>query len=266
VGKGNRYERLIEAVFLSHFRQGACEFEFDREEIVGAARRLGVRLPKNLGDVLYSFRYRVGLPESIRSKAPPGTEWVIEAAGRGRYRFRASTATARFAPNAQLAETKVPDATPGMIAKYALSDEQSLLASMRYNRLVDIFTRVTCYSLQNHLRTFVQGIGQVETDEIYVGVDRCGVHYVIQVQAKAGRDVLSAVQVQQDLALCRERFPGLVPRAVGAQLCGREVVAMFEFEADETGIRIREEKHYRLVPPNDLSAEDLARYRKVLEA
>jgi hypothetical protein len=46
---------------------------------------------------------------------------------------------------------KVPDATPGVIAKYALSDEQALLAKLRYNRLVDLFTAITCYSLQSHL-------------------------------------------------------------------------------------------------------------------
>ena len=50
---------------------------------------------------------------------------------------------------------KIPDATPGIVQKYALADEQALLAKLRYNRLLDIFTGVTCYSLQNHkLRGF----------------------------------------------------------------------------------------------------------------
>lgn len=83
-----------------------------------------------------------------------------------------------------MAETKVPDAPPGVIAMYSLNDEQALLAKLRYNRLVDIFTRVTCYSLQNHLRTAVPKLGQVETDEIYIGVDRRGAHYIFPVQAK----------------------------------------------------------------------------------
>jgi len=77
-----------------------------------------------------------------------------------------------LAPNPNLAETKVPDATPGIVAKYAFNDEQALLARLRYNRLVDIFTGVTCYSLQSHLRTTVPSMGQVETDEIYVGLDK----------------------------------------------------------------------------------------------
>lgn len=83
-----------------------------------------------------------------------------------------------------------------MIVKYALSDEQALLARRRYNRLVDIFTGVTCYSLQSHLRTSIPSLGQVETDEVYVGVDRQGAHYVVPVQAKSGKDRMSVVQIE----------------------------------------------------------------------
>jgi len=129
----------------------------------------------NLGDVIYSFRYRAELPSSVRDRAPAGLEWSIEPAGRSRYRFVA-TAQRRIVPNQLLAETKIPDATPGIIASYALSDEQALLAKIRYSRLIDVFTGVTCYSLQSHLRTAVRGLGQVETDEVYVGIDRRGAH------------------------------------------------------------------------------------------
>jgi len=58
-----------------------------------------------------------------------------------------------------MAETKVPDATPGVISMYALNDEQALLAKLRYNRLVDIFTQVACYPLQSHLHTSVPSSG-----------------------------------------------------------------------------------------------------------
>ncbi len=67
---------------------------------------------------------------------------------------------------------KIPDATPEIVSAYALSDEQALLAKVRYNRLLDIFLGVATYSLQNHLRTTVTGLGQAEIDEIYVAIDR----------------------------------------------------------------------------------------------
>jgi hypothetical protein len=164
-------------------------------------------------------------------------------------------------PNENLAITKIPDATPGVIAKYALTDEQALLAKLRYNRLVDIFSGVTCYSLQNHLRTTVPHMGQVETDELYVGVDKKGSHYVFPVQGKGGRDKLNIVQIEQDLALCVHKFASLICRPLAAQFMQDDVIAMFEFEEREKGLGISSEKHYKLVPPEEVTEADLETYR-----
>jgi len=256
----NRYTSIIERIFHSKYRAGIKQVTFQREDIVQAAEELKIKLPKNLGDVVYSFRYRVELPESIRSKAGKGQMWVIRPAGRAKYRFDL-VPDKPLIPNSSLAVTKVPDSTPGIIAKYALSDEQALLAKVRYNRLVDIFTGVTCYSLQNHLRTTVPNMGQVETDELYVGVDKKGIHYVFPVQAKGGKDKLSIVQIEQDVAVCRTKFKSLICRALAAQFMQEDVIAMFEFEEGDDGLSITSEKHYKLVPPEEVTETDLATYQ-----
>ncbi len=261
MGEPNRYSRIIEEIFRSYFKPGASEVPFQREDLVRVAKRLRVKMPKNLGDVIYSFRYRTLLPESIRAKAPEGKEWIIRPAGPAKYCFVA-IAQAIIQPNKMMAETKVPDATPGVIAMYALSDEQALLAKLRYNRLVDIFTGVTCYSLQNHLRTTVPKLGQIETDEVYVGVDKKGVHYVFPVQAKGGNDRLSVVQVEQDMAMCANKFQHLICRPVGAQFVEDDLIALFEFEQGNAGITIVSEKHYRLVPGEEVTEADLMSYRE----
>ena len=77
-----------------------------------------IDLPKNLGDIVYTFRYRGQLPESVRAKAPQDREWIIRPARRGGDRFVAS-ATTLIVPSEILAETKVPDVTPGIIGMYA---------------------------------------------------------------------------------------------------------------------------------------------------
>jgi hypothetical protein len=169
----NLYSKIIEAIFLDHYRPGASEVAFARSDLVEVAEKLGVSLPKNVGDVIYSFRYRTALPPSVASTAPPGHEWLIRPAGRARYKFALAAGTEIIA-SAMLAETKILDATPGVISQYALDDEQALLAKLRYNRLIDIFTGIACYSLQSHLRTFVKQVGQVETDEIYIRTKRSG--------------------------------------------------------------------------------------------
>ena len=162
-----------------------------------------------------------------------------------------------------MAETKVPDATPGVIAKYALSDEQSLLAKVRYNRLIDIYTGVACYSLQSHLRTSVKSLGQsqIEIDEVYIGVDKRGAHFVFPVQAKGGTDKLSIVQIEQDYAMCAAKFPLLVCRPIAVQFMAGDLIAMFEFEAGDADLVLASERHYRLVPWRELSDEDLTLYR-----
>ncbi len=259
--KQNRYSQIIEEIFFAHYREGADRVEFKREDLTRVAANLGIQLPKNLGDLIYSFRYRASLPERIKAKAPKGKEWVISPAGRAEYAFVAKTTTS-IAPSLLLAETKIPDATPGIIAKYALNDEQALLAKVRYNRLIDIFTGVACYSLQSHLRTTVPKMGQVETDEIYIGIDKRGVHYVFPIQAKGGKDKLGIIQIEQDMALCLAKFPSLVCRAIAAQFMGDGAIALFEFERTESGIAISSEKHYRLVPPDQMTAAELETYQK----
>ncbi|MFO7956684.1 MAG: endonuclease [Candidatus Brocadiia bacterium] len=256
-----RYARIIEDIFHSNYSKGQRTVEFSRSDIVESAENLGITLPKNLGDVIYTFRYRSALPASIRKTEPESESWVITLRGRGTYAFELKSVT-RFVPDETLVKTKVPDATPGVVARYALSDEQALLARLRYNRLIDIFTGVTCYSIQNHLRTTVTGIGQVETDEIYIGVDKSGAHYVLPVQAKGGKDEIGVVQVEQDMALCEERFPGLICRPIGAQFMQDDVIALFEFDfEDDQGVVKLEERHYRLVPQEELTEAELRKYR-----
>jgi hypothetical protein len=257
----NRYQALIEYLFFQRYKPASKLIAFSREELIEAAEHLDIKMPKNPGDVIYSFRYRNPLPESILKTQKPGKEWVIEGAGRARYEFRL-VAVNRIAPNPSLVTIKIPDATPELIAANALSDEQALLARVRYNRLIDIFLGITAYSLQNHLRTTVKGLGQIEIDEIYAGIDRHGCQYIIPVQAKGGSDQLATVQAKQDIACCAEKFPGLICRAISAQFMDDSLIAIFELCLDKDDIvRVVDERHYKLVPSNDIGDQDRADYR-----
>ncbi len=249
--KANRYAQMIERVFLDNYKEGSHSVAFTREQLSAVAGNLRIALPKNLGDTLYAFRYRVGLPQAILDRQPDGLEWAIFPNGPSKYRF-AAVPFATIAPTQGLAVTKIPDATPGLIEKYRLNDEQALLAKLRYNRLLDIYTGVTSYSLQNHLRTAIAE-GQLETDEVYVGVDRRGAHYVFPIQAKGGSDHLSVVQIWQDFKMCAKKFSGLIARPIAAQFLPGDVIALFCFEWDGgDGITIAPgaERHYKLVAPD----------------
>ena len=224
-----------------------------------AASELGIRLPKNLGDVIYSIRYRTPMPDSILKIQPRGMEWIIEGAGRSKYVFKLVRIN-RIVPNQELVAVKIPDSTPEIVNAYALSDEQALLAVLRYNRLIDIFLGLAAYSLQNHLRTTVSSIGQVEIDEIYVAVDRHGRQFVLPVQAKGGSDQLSVVQTKQDIACCAEKYPNLICRAISAQFMEDDLIALFELMVVNDEVKVVEERHYRLAPFDQIDESDLRSY------
>jgi hypothetical protein len=262
--KKNVYQQIIEKIFLSRYRPKLRSFDFERGEIAAAAGDLGLATPKNLGDLVYSFRYRAEFPESIRERTPPGEDWIILPIGPARYRFTL-TNQASILPSLNMAKTKIPDATPGVVTKYKLSDEQALLARLRYNRLIDVFLRLACYSLQNHMRTQIPDIGQIETDEIYVGIERRGAHYIIPVQAKAGKDRVSIVQVVQDFAFCKHRFPSLVCVPVAAQFLSDNEIALFSFEETASVPAVVNERHYQLVRPAQVTETDLKLYRSRLD-
>ena len=257
--KKNRYNAIIEKLFFNHYDGLKTSFEFVRPEIKTVADELKIDLPDNIGDVIYTFRFRAPLPLSILETQTEEKEWVIELAGRARYRFKLVKIN-RIVPREDLIKIDIPDATPELIRAYSLDDEQALLAIVRYNRLIDTFLGLTTYSLQNHLRTTVKGTGQIEIDELYVGIDKRGCHYVIPVQAKGGKDQIGIVQVAQDIKFVDQKFPGMRCRAIAAQFMNEGVIALFELTLQDGEMRVVDEKHYRLVPAASLDQNAIKNY------
>jgi len=260
-GSPNRYAAIIETIFKAGFEPGSMALEFERSDIAVFAQKLGLELPKNLGDLIYTFRYRSPLPPSVLATAPSGQTWIIRSAGRSKYRF-ALVDDRRLAPNPHLAVTRVPDATPGMIAKYAFNDEQALLARVRYNRLIDIFP---CHCLllpakppPNHRQGNCSGR------------DRRGLRWLGSTRralrrSGAGQGRQRRAQPSPDVHRHRavgSQVPQLMCRPVGAQFIRDELIALFEFAREDDGIRIISEKHYQLAAPEAVSDQDLALYQR----
>ena len=127
--------------------------------------------------------------------------------------------------------------------------------------MIDIFLGITTFSLQNHLRTTVKLIGQIEIDELYVGLDKFGAHYMIPVQAKGGSDQISIVQTMQDIAWCEGRFPHLRCRPISVQFVSSDQIAIFELTVEDDEVKVIDERHYRLVPSRELDKVEISTYR-----
>lgn len=269
--KQSTYKSIILDIFKSHFKtdrvfQGIIEpgeeFVFNRSEIVASAKRLKLKVPKNLGDLIYTFRYRSRLPQAILDTQPKGYGWMILGAGDGRYRFRLGKIV-NIVPDINKSLCKIPDNTPEIISKYSLNDEQAVLARIRHNRLIDIFLGVAAFPLQSHLRTKIENYGQIEIDELYVAIDSFGVHYIIPVQAKTITDTIGAIQAIQDTIFCNthELFRLCITRPVAAQSIDAKTIALFELNYDGNDVSIVQEQHYNLVDASEITERDMTSYR-----
>jgi hypothetical protein len=103
----NRYLALVERIFFARYHKGARELPFVRAELEQAAADLGIPLPKNPGNVLYAQRFRSAMPERVLATQPTGHEWIIELAGRAKYKF-SLTKKNRIVPNPSLLNIGIP--------------------------------------------------------------------------------------------------------------------------------------------------------------
>lgn len=74
------YARIVQRVFMAHYEEGAEEVLFYRDEIQTTSQEMGLQAPRNLGDVIYTFRFRRQLPPSIQSTAPRDKSWIVQLA------------------------------------------------------------------------------------------------------------------------------------------------------------------------------------------
>ena len=246
----SRAARIIEAIFHHYFSPGDTWVEFERQDIIDAADAVGLGRPGNLGGVIYRMRYDEMMPESVAELAPPGLEWVIRGRGSARYAFSV-VEQAWFVPTPGVRAVEIPDGTPGLVERHRLDDEQALLSRIRHNSLVTLATGLAVHSLQTHVRSSVRNYGQVELDELYVGLAGNGEEWVLPVEAKAGAGNVSLIQVEQGSDFCAEKFPYLPRIPLGAQLVSDDIV-IFVFEPIGPGapagtpVQLAREDRYRL--------------------
>jgi hypothetical protein len=240
------YDRIITNLFSSKYKEGSSEIDFTKDELVAVARKLKITL-RNAPDVVYTYRSRSNLPQSILDKG----NWIIKPKGKGRFSFLKSKRKPFVDIQEGLLAIEIPNALPEIVEKHASEDEQALLSSIRYNRLVDIFTEITCFHLQSHIRTTIDGEGQIEVDDLYVGIDSEGTEYILPLEAKSpdDRDKLGWVQVSNMVKFANQNFPKLKCRPIAAKPAGHDKIYLIEFDnnLNSEKVSIVQVKSYKLI-------------------
>jgi hypothetical protein len=253
-------DAVMTKVFQKHFVRGSSQVPFTMDEIREAIAEVQKRSPsykeKNVADVRYAYTSgRQQLPVTIDKLGP----WMIEGRGKGLYAFVKLLDSPVVKIQSDLVTIRLPDATPEIVLQYAGGDEQGVLAKLRYNRLLDIFLGITCYHLQGHWRTTVGKKGQIEMDDLYVGLNTEGQQFVIPIEAKSANDHLAKTQIVQLVNFAIERYPKLILRPVGIQEMKDDSLVLVEFTAGAhpDKIKIKHIRRYSLVPFDDVPLEEL---------
>ena len=212
------YDQVILRVFerLHAGHEDTDRLPFAKSDVERAISDLGLSI-KNVPDIVYTYRAgRSLLPQAIRAHG----NWAIEGAGKGKYAFARLTRSPYVDIPTDVETIRILDATPQIVLKYQSTDEQGFLARIRYNRLIDTFTALTTYHIQGHFRTTVSNVGQVEIDDLYIGIDADGHGFVLPVEAKgeSPKDRLGVVQITQTVQFARQYFPDLTVRPIGVKI------------------------------------------------
>ena len=246
--KPNAYDCVLVAVFSKHWRKGSKEVHFTKDDLIDEAAHNGLRV-KNIADILYTYRSRRPLPPELQRLG----NWVIAAKGAGKYAFQSVTGNSTIEIPSHLKIYPIPYAVPEIVAANLANDEQGLLTLVRYNRLLDVFTGLACFHLQSHVRTQVKGHGQIEVDELYVGVDKDGRGFVLPVEAKDAGELLGVDKVVSLTLFARAKYPRLICRPIAVMREADHQITCIEFEpvSDLSKVSILEIRRYQLVQEMD---------------
>ncbi|NPV70792.1 MAG: hypothetical protein HPY55_09130 [Firmicutes bacterium] len=232
-----RYDEIMVDVFFKHYRPGLSYLRFTKDELAEASEKRGYTI-RNVPDIIYTYRVRRLLPEKIVALG----HWAIEPCGRGQYAFRLLRNPPRFEIRfGDYEPVAILNAIPEVVEGLLRRDEQSLLTRVLYNRLVDIFTGLTCYHIENHYRSFVKDSGEVEVDAIYVGIDRKGTLHILPIEAKSQQDseMIGRVQVSHMAKLARQDFSSMRRRVLAIKDLPDGTIAVVEFNDEDDPDEIR---------------------------
>ena len=71
---------------------------------------------------------------------------------------------------------------------------------------------------------------------------------------------MGITQIEQDIELCKQKYPELICRAIACQFITSDIVAMFEFGVENGKIVKENERHYKMIDASEITGKDLSQY------
>lgn len=242
------YVPILLYIFKKYYKESDTLVRFTLDDVRSAAIDLNIKV-RNPSDVIYRMRSRTELPKEITDKG----FYILRQVERGVYQLEIGASPIIPLPIGEITETI--DQTPLPVRRLlpeniAEIDEQGLLTLIHYCNLLSHFTGLQVFRLKSHVRKGVRQIGQVEVDEVDVGValDITETPIVFPIEAKAAPDALNWTQVSAQVAFAKQVFPGHTVRPIAVKVDYDALIHILEFNPGNrpNDLRILNSATYKL--------------------
>lgn len=242
------YVPILNHVFAKYYKEGDTNVRFSLDDVRQAAEDLKI-VVRNPGDVIYRMRSRTELPKAITDKG----FYILRQVKRGVYQFEVGTSTLVPIPVGEIIDAI--DQTPLPVRRLLpenLSeiDEQGLLTIIHYCNLVSHFTGLQVFRLKSHVRKGVKLVGQVEVDEVDVGISLniADTPIIFPIEAKASPDALNWTQIAAQVTFAMQYFPDHVIRPIAVKVDYDSLIHILEFNSTQepSKLQVLRSTTYRL--------------------
>jgi hypothetical protein len=243
------YVPILVDIFQRKYQDGDEIVQFTLDEVRETAERLDMKI-RNPSDLVYRMKSRTKLPSEILDKGFT----IIKIVKKGVYQFQLGESTIVDLTKENVIQ--IQDTTPVAVRRFLeekLSeiDEQGLLTIVHYCDLLSHFTGLKIYRLKSHVRKSVVNIGQVEVDEVDIGVglDSLETPIIFPIEAKSASDPLNWTQIANQVNFSKQLFLNYVIRPIGIKVDYDSLLHIIEFtpEMEANKIKIKNSATYNLI-------------------
>jgi hypothetical protein len=243
------YVPILVDIFQRKYQDGDEIVEFTLDEVRETAERLDIKI-RNPSDLIYRMKSRTKLPSEILDKGFK----IIKIVKKGVYQFQLGESTIVDLTRENVFQ--IQDTTPVAVRRFLeekLSeiDEQGLLTIIHYCDLLSHFTGLKIYRLKSHVRKSIVNIGQVEVDEVDIGIglDSLETPIIFPIEAKSASDPLNWTQIANQVNFSKQLFLNYVIRPIGIKVDYDSLLHIIEFtpEMEANKIKIKNSATYNLI-------------------
>lgn len=205
MAENNKAKSFIKHLIEKNFTASQDSIPFSRDDVSLYCLKKFKKIPKNVGDIIYSLRYRMDYLSTFDHLLDPDYTWTLLSLSTGQYELKPM-------PKLKLPDlTSVPviskiDKTPEHIHNLRPLNDQSLLMKIYQNKVLSEFLEDDLILLQAHHKVNLKDWGQAEIDGI-VASETSPRLYLVEV--KGYTEVIGWPQIIQLKMYAEQNHPGL---------------------------------------------------------